>query len=248
MKGTFFNKPLEWNIETIGESWQQGHTLKGVLSVKNHGTEIVRLEESGVGLALAEIKKIQTRSPEALKLEKTKVFNAFELPPGSISKIDFSFELGANASVTDKKASYYLGYGRNFSESLLQVKVEPKSLYAKIVGLLDTFYRFKLKEFRASKSGVEYKLLPPTARDMANIDSLLLTFRMEEETLMLTFDFQVKKLDTSGISTKINKDRLSFSRALMPKDYSLGKDMIHQDSLLKTLEGAIGEAKMKAVF
>lgn len=248
MKGTFFSKLLEWNIETVGESWQQGEILKGLLKVKNHGTEKVSLNDCGVVLAYADIKKVHSRSEGALKPESKATFKEVDLLPGSDSQIEFSFSLGPNGPITDKKASYYLGFGKNFSESQLQVKVEPKNLYTKVVGLLDTFHRFKLKETKAARKGVEFKLLPPTSREMANIDSLLLTFSMKEENLVLKFDFQLKKLDTSSITTKINKESVSIEKSLTPKEYSLGRDMINQDQLLKTVESVISDVKIKAIF
>jgi hypothetical protein len=248
MKGTFFSKPLEWNIETTGESWQQGETLKGVLRVKNHGTQNESLADTGVVLAHADIKKVHSRTEGALKPECTAKFTETELPAGAEVGLDFAFTISPNGAVTDKKASYYLGFGKNCSDSQLQVKVEPKNLYSKIVGLLDTFHRFKLKEIKAVKKGVEFKLLPPTSRDMANIETLLLTFSMEEESLVMKYDFQVKKLDTSSVTTKINKESVFLERKLLPKEYSLGKDMINQDQLLKSLESAIAEVKLKSVF
>lgn len=248
MKGTFFSKPLEWNIETVGESWQQGSTITGTLRVKNHGTDAVDLSDAGVGLSLADIKKVHSRAEGALKpLEKT-TFTTTELKAGSETELNFSFNVGPNSPVTDKKMSFYLGFGKNFQESNLQTKIEPKALYSKIVGLLDTFHRFKLKEYKAAKKGVEFKLLPPTARDMANIDSLLLTFSMENDNLSMNFDFQVKKLDTTNATAKINKASVTIEKTLTPKEYSLGRDMINQDQILKAIEAVVNEVKMKAVF
>lgn len=248
MKGTFFNKPLEWNIETVGESWRQGDELKGSLRLKNHGLEKLALKDAGVGLALAEIKKVQSRTEGALKLSERISFQDKELLPGSEITLPFTFSLGANAAITDKKSSFYLCYGNGFVEAQLQVKVEPKELFQKVSGLLDTFHRFKLKEYKAAKKGVEFKFIPPTSREMANIDSLQLTFFMEGENLGMKFEFQVKKLDTSSVTTKLNKESLTLERVLTEKDYSLGRGMINQDKLLKTLEEVIGEVKMKAVY
>jgi hypothetical protein len=247
MKGTFFSKPLEWNIETTGESWQQGDTLKGVLKVKNHGTEKVNLADAGVALAYAEIKKVHSRADGALKPEVKESFKD-ELNAGESAEISFSFPISPNSPVTDKKASYYLGFGKNFSESNLQVKVEPKALFMKVIGLMDTFQRFKLKEFKGTKKGVEFKLIPPTSRDMANIESLLLTFSMDGENLHMKYDFHVKKLDHSSVTTKINKESATFEKILTPKEYSLGRDMINQDSLLKSVESVLSDIKIKAVF
>lgn len=248
MKGTFFNKPLEWNIETVGESWQQGSNITGTLKVKNHGTETIGLADAGVGLAYAEIKKVHARTEGALKLDSLANFEQKELKAGEEAQLSFSFSISPNCAVTDKKASHYLAYGRQFNENHLQLKIEPKALYTKIVGLLDTFYRFKQKEYKASKKGVEFKLVPPTSREMANVDSLLLTFSMQEENLAMKYDFQVKKLDTSSVTTKINKEGLSIEKVLGPKEYSLGKDMINQDTLLKSVEAVLSEVKMKNVY
>ena len=154
MKGTFFSKPLEWNIETVGESWQQGEILKGTLKVKNHGSEAMDLTGTGVGLAFADIKKVQTRAEGAIKPEATESLEGKNLDPGSEVTLDFSFPLSSNGPVTDKKSSYYLSFGKNFIEGQLQLKIEPKALYSKIVGLLDTFYRFKMKEYKTSKKGL----------------------------------------------------------------------------------------------
>lgn len=248
MKGTFFNKPLEWNIETSGESWQQGETLKGLLRVKNHGSEPVSLEGSGVAMAQADIKKVQSRTEGALKIEKSIPFTQNELKAGEETELNFSFDISPNSPVTDKKSSYYLSYGRNFTEGQLQLKVEPKALYMKVTGLLDTFHRFKLKEFKAAKKGVEFKFVPPTSREMASIESLILTFSMQEDNLQMKFDFQVKKLDTTSVTTKINKESVTVEKTLPPKDYSFGKDLINQDTLLKRIEEVLSEVKLKNVF
>lgn len=248
MKGTIFNRPLEWNIETTGESWNQGDTIKGILRVKNHGTEIVSLLDSGVALAYADIKKVHARSEGALKIEAKEIFQVSELKASAETQLDFSFLISPNSPVTDKKASYYLAFGKNFNVSHLMLQIAPKALYSKVVGLMDTFQRFKVKEIKAVKKGVEYKLLPPTSREMANIESLLLTFSMLDDNLKMKFDFQVKKLDTSSITTKVNKESVSLEKTLSPKEYSLGRDMIHQDVLLKVVEGVLSEVKLKTVF
>lgn len=248
MKGTFFSRPLEWNIETIGESWQQGDTLKGTIKVKNHGAEAVDLSDTGVGLAFAEIKKVQSRADGALKpLDKSSLKDS-SLGSGAETSMEFSFSLSDNGPVTDKKSSYYLCFGKNFTEGQLQLKVEPKKLYSRIVNLLDTFHRFKLKEYKTSKKGVEFKLVPPTSREMANIESLLLTFSMDSDNLVMKYDFQVKRLDTSSVTTKINKESVGLEKILGPKEYSLGRDMINQDQLLKSIEQVLSEVKIKAVF
>lgn len=248
MKGTFFNKPLEWNIETKEESWQQGGVVSGSLKVKNHGADPVPLKNAGVGLCYADIKKVHAKIEGVLKPEVTLGLNQPELKPQESIELPFSLTLPENCTVSDKKGTYFITYGNGMIENHLQLKIEPKLLYGKLVGLLDTFYRFKLKEFKGSKKGVEYKLLPPSARDMANLDSLILTIASEGSNLNLDFEFQVKKLETSGVTNKINKETIKINRVISPKEYSLGRDMINQDQLLKIFEAVIGEVNLKSVF
>lgn len=248
MKATFFNKPLEWNLETTSESWQQGSTLEGKLTVKNHGPEAADLTGAGVSLAHADIKKVHARADGALKKETESLLEKNSLGPGESTEINFSLPFPENCPVSDKKSTYFLVYGKNLSENHLQLKVEPRALFTKIVGILDTFERFKVKEVKGNKNGVEYKLIPPTSREMANLDSLALILSMDGETLKLTFDFAVKKLETSGVTNKINKVSVKVKKELSPPQYSLGKDMINQDELLKTFKAVLTEVKLNNVF
>lgn len=248
MKGTFFNKPLEWNIETKEESWQQGSTLHGTLRVKNHGSESINLENPGVALAYADIKKVHAKTEGILKPEVKADLTEKSLAPGETKEMSFTLVLPENCPVSDKRSTYFLCYGKNSTENHLQLKIEPRALYGKLVGLMDTFQRFKLKEYKGSKKGVEYKLLPPTSRDMANLDSLNLSLSMQGDNLKLDFEFQVRKLDTTTETNKISKSAVKIERLLSPKEYSLGRDMINQDQLLKIFEAVVSEVKMQSVF
>jgi hypothetical protein len=248
MKGTFFSRPLEWSIETHGENWVQGDEITGVLKIKNHSRDAVEIGKSGVALAFSEIKKVHARAEGSLKIQSEDIISAEAIRGEESLEFPFKLKLDENCSVSDKKATFFLTYGKSLMENHLQLNISPRPLFGKIIGLLDTFYRFKLKEIKSAKTGVEYKLIPPTARDMANLEGLSLLCSLEKDVLKLSFDFQVKKLDTSSITTKINKESVKIKRDLNPKEYSLGKDMINQDQLLKILEAVLSEVKMKAVF
>jgi hypothetical protein len=248
MKGTYFQKPLEWNIETPDESWQQGGKVRGILRVKNHGNEPASLKSCGAGLAYADIKKVHAKAEGILKPRPQMTFPEGDLAPGETKELNFELDLPANCPVSDKRATYFLTYGKDSKENHLQMNIQPRVLFGKLVSLLDTFQRFKLKEFKGTKNGVEYKLIPPTSREMANLDSLLLSLEMEGETLNLSFEFQVRKLDTSGVTNSIKKETAKIKKSLAPKEYSLGRDMINQDALLKMFESVIGEVKIKNAF
>ena len=248
MKGTFFSKPLEWNIETDKESWLQGENISGILRIKNHGSESVDLTDAGVAMAYADIKKVHSRTDGAMKFDAKTVFSDCELKSQEQKELPFTLKLPMNCPVTDKKASYYITYGKNHSENHLMLKIEPNALFSKVIGLMDTFFRFKLKEYKTAKNGVEYKLIPPTARDMANLDSLNLIFSMDGENLKMDYDFQVRKLDSSGPTNKLNKESVKIFKILTPREFSLGRDLINQDHLLKSIESVLSEVKLKSVF
>lgn len=248
MKGVFFNKPLEWSLDAVGESWQQGSIVKGELKVKNHGSEDISLQDAGVALAHGEMKKVHAKAQDALKIELKEEFKIQKIGPGEELGLSFSLLLPENALITDKKSSFYLTYGKGCMENHLQLKVIPRALFEKLIGLLDTFYRFKVKDCKSSKKGVEYKLTPPTSRDMANLEGLNLVLWMEDELLKLMFDFQVKKLDMASVTTKVCKESVKVTRDLPKKEYSMGPDMINQDGLLKAIESVLSEVKLKAVF
>lgn len=248
MKGTFFNKPLEWTIEVQGESWHQGASIQGKLTVKNHGAESLSLARAGVALAHADIKKVHSKAEGALKIQTEQLLTETEIAPAATRELNFTLKLNENCPITDKKGSYFLVYGRELNENHLMLKINPRPLFEKVIGLMDTFFRFKIKEIKSAQNGTEYKLIPPTSRDMANIEGLVLNFSMSDTILNLDFDFQVKKIDISSVTTKINKETLKIKREISQKDYSLGRDMINQDQLLKILESVISEVKMKNVF
>jgi hypothetical protein len=247
MKGTFFKKPFEWSIETKQEAWQQGDIIEGTLYVKNHSAESQDIVNSGVGLAYAEIKKVHSRIDGAIKIELKEVFSA-SLESFESKVFSFTFALPENCSITDKKGSYFISYGVNCSENHLMLKIEPRDLFTKVAGLLETFHRFKLKELKANKAGVEYKFTPPSSREFSNLESLSLVLWTKEGNLEMNYDFVIRKLDTESATTKISKSNVKIQKTLGPKDFSAGRGLINQDFLLKSIESALSEVRLKNIF
>jgi len=65
MKGTFFNKSLEFKLNVNGESWFQGDTISGTLWVKNHSNLEIKLSELSVFIAYGSTKKVQAKDKNA---------------------------------------------------------------------------------------------------------------------------------------------------------------------------------------
>ncbi len=59
MKGTFFQKPIEYKIEVEGETWSQGDVVKGQLIVNNHGDSSLDFTSIGCHLCFVDMKKMK---------------------------------------------------------------------------------------------------------------------------------------------------------------------------------------------
>lgn len=241
MKATYFKDNIEWQLTTTLESWVQGSEVKGEIKVKNHSNQTINLETPGLGLTYTDIKKVQAR--EVLKPSVIEQIDLTSLEGGQEISHAFCLKLPENCPVTDKKSSYYLSFGQNSIESHLQLNIVPLEVFTKIISLFETFFRFKVKEIKGVKTGVEYKLTPPTSRDMANVEHLLLEMQMKDEVLTMIFKFSVKKLDMSGVTTKMSKENVKETLTLNPREYSFGRGMINQDQLLKSIESVLGKIK-----
>ena len=245
MKGTFFAKPLEWNVDVQGESWRQGDKVTGQVVLKNHSNDALALDKQGMILAQGDMRKVHARDPKAFNVIAHLTFPQSD-PTGPESlTLPIDFELPANCAITDKRTSFYLAYGVDSREANLQLKVEPRKLFGEVTKLMETFQRFKFKDVKAVKGGVEYKLHPPSSRDWAHVETLLLTLSLQGDQLHLAFCFNTKTIDKDSITTALAKDKREFERVLGPREYSLGKDMPNQEGLMKVLDGVLAEVKSK---
>lgn len=243
MRGTFVHGPIEWNIDLNGESWSQGALIQGKLVLKNKSSAPVSLEGAGVQLSYSEIKKIQSRDPKALKAVIAVELDISTIDSGEEKTIPLKFKLADDCGVTDAKNSMYVALGPQKSESQLQVHVTPQKIFLEMIKLLETFQRFKLKSFKSNKELVEFKLTPPSSRELVQVDHLLLSMRLLEKNLLMSFDFAMKTLDTQGVTNKVKKESKLMELTLTPKEYSLGMDMINQDVMLQRLESVVKVVK-----
>ena len=243
MRGTFVHGPIEWNLDLLGESWSQGSTLQGKLLLKNKSSTPVSLAGAGVLLSFSEIKKIQARDPTAIKIIQSMELEAENLQGLSEKEFPIKFKLSDDCGVSDSKSSLYITCGPQKIESQLQLNVTPQKIFLEMIKLLETFHRFKLKQFKSNKDVVEFKLSPPSSREMVQVDQLLLGMKMLDKNLHMIFDFSMKSIDAQSVTTKMKKESKVIELTLLPKEYSLGMDMINQDHMLKRLEEVIKAIK-----
>ena len=248
MKGLSLLKPLEFSIETAAEQWSQGAILQGVLKIKNNGSSDETISQYGVGIGYADIKKVHAKTPKCFKIADQTSITIGEIKSQDTVDIPFEFKLSPNIAVSDKKSTFFLLYGDLENPFHLQIPITPQPLFLEIIKLLDTFFRFKVKEYKGHHKGIEYKLIPPTSRDFSSVDTLQLSLMTEEQNLLFEFGFDLKKLDMSGIKNTMIKERKLIKKELTPKEYLMGKTHLDQDKLLTFFESVMNEVKFKEMF
>jgi hypothetical protein len=249
MKAISNLRKLEFSLETQGENWVQGSTISGTLKLKNSGPESESLKDFKVGLAYAEIKKVHAKAKNCFKVKDSRELSKDSIEANSFIEFPFEFKLESNVTVSDKKGSYHLIYGALDNPFHLQVLVLPQPLFLEVMKLFETFFRFKQKEFRGTPEGVDFILIPPTAREFVQVDSLTISPLIEGENLKIEFIFHLKKIDLVAASTgganKMMKETKTISKTLSPKEYLMGKTHLDQDKLLKMIDSVLSEVKIK---
>lgn len=235
MKGTLVIDGKIVVCEIAGESWKQGQQIQG--SVSAAGINKLR-----VLLTRATIKKVQSRDAKAFT-----VLEEIKCNDGDT----FNFDLSIDAEVTDKKDAYYLLFGK--SEELtklssMQLNIAPNDVINNFLKVIDTFFRFKVKEYKTAKKGfVEFKMIPPAAKDYQLIDSLVISMKYIEKNMHLKYDFKVKKMDYSDITPKTKLVNKKYDFELNPRDFIMFKEEVDQDKIIKHFQAIIDEVKKNQI-
>lgn len=250
MKGTLFQKPVEFNLEVLGEAWTQGSQLNGSLKITNHGHENVSLENLGVALALGHIKKVKTKNSEAFKISETQGFPTSNIAPGEKTELNFDFKLNANGPITDKTQSPYLIYGDlEKKEGHLQLTIEPSLTFKPLLDVLDIFFRFKLKERKFAKNVIEFKFIAPDAKEFKSLEHIVVKMKeLEAGDIDLDIQFNMKKVGVSDGTVALTKAKESKKMALKFKDYMFQKDAPNQEAIRKIFQGLFDEVLPKQLF
>ncbi len=251
MKGTTFLKPLEFNLEAIGEKWRQGEKIKASLKVKNHGTEKIEMPVLRTILGEGIYKKIKAKDAKAWKvLSETKLEEPFQLNAQEEKSFSFEYTLPENCLITDKNASLYLAFFDTAVKDSqpvghIELVIEPKLVISQILDLIQSFLRFKVVQIKYSKGMVEVKLAPPSSsRELSTIDNLILSLSEVEKTLKLNYEFNMRVLDMAGGAMSAQKKTREFEQSFQSKQY-LQYDSLNQDFILQSINSVLNEVKPK---
>ena len=200
-------------------------------------------------LAEGNYKKIKTKDAKAFsKLAENNLGSNIALNANEEKEFSFEFTISETSSVTDKNGSLYLTF---FDKDDVQpaghieLVIEPRPVIKQTLEIIENFIRFKVKEMKSVKGMVEVKLMPPTSREMSNIDSLILCLSEKEKTLTLKYSFNLRGIDMSSGTMQTQKKTKDFEQVFTSKQYMIYGDSINQDFIIASLQTILAEVKPK---
>lgn len=252
MKGTFFNKDIEFSLEINGETWKQGDTISGNLKILNRSSESVGISKIGCFLAIGNAKKIKEKHAAAYALLDKSLFGEEDvLAPNTDKKLDFNFELSKDCHISEKASSLHLLCGidgEKIDVGSLRLSIVPFEVISQFLEIFENFYKFKVKSLKPKKNFIEATIAVPPSKEFTGVEQLKLMTRMDGENLELNYRFKVKKLDFSAQSTKVKDEVVVVENILTPKQYHIYGSAINQDEIISHLDNVLGNVRVKSFF
>lgn len=254
MKGTTFQKPIEFNLHINGEAWNQGDPISGTVVVRNHGNEPLALADVKVWLAHGALRKVHQKSDDPFDILETVSFEtAGQVAPKETATLEWKFALDRNCRITDKSSSLFILYGREAAGLLpgaLQLTVNPFQLIQDYLKEFTTQHRFVLKSLRATvKNQVDAKLAPPDSKAFTTLDYISLLIKMDGDNLELKYVFNGKKVEASNASTiEVAKKKKEVKQTLEPKQYRTETGRLNHVFIEQSIKAALSEVEAKVIF
>jgi len=249
MKGTFFQKPLEYNLEVTGESWSQGDNVKGELIIKNHDSSKLDISNIGCHLCFVDIKKMKAKNEKAFTFIESIVCSENDkLSSDEPVELKFDFKLKSDCQITDTGSSLYILCGDKnapFEGGLLQLNIKPVKAILGFVETFENFFRFKFKPFKNKKDAIEAKVVAPTSKEWSSIQQINLKMRMVDSSLELSYLFKVKKISYDSAVMETKDTKIEIKKTLTKKEHSMFGDMPNQDGIMKSINEVLEEVKVK---
>jgi len=248
MKGVFFQQQVEYGLEVAGEEWRQGDPLSCVLRVKNHGSAAKSLSGVSLSLAVGNLKKIKQKAEDAFTtIAAADLSISSEIEPQQDLSFDWTFKIDNNFSIADKASSPYILFGPadgEESNGQLPVALQPHPHIQVLHRILETTFRFVLKQQRSAKGWVEAKFKPSSAPRFSTLEHLMLYSRFDGDDLVLRYVFHVKRLAATASSVGLQKSKVETKQQLDSARYLFPGGIVNHDPLEAAIEEAIAAAQL----
>jgi hypothetical protein len=239
MKGTFFQKPLEFSLNITGETWKQGDDIAGTLEVKSHaaGAEIPKAK---VHLAYGHLKKAHAKDPAAFT-----VLQSADASP------EWKFKTDRNAPITDSTHSLFILYGSGDDLSKfghIQLIMKPYWIIEEFLKELQVAFRFVVKTMKSNKGVLDVKVAPPDSRAFAAVEQAILSFSFDEDILNISARFDMKKIEATAASVDMKKEKKSFEKSYRPLDYLTSSGRFNHVQMTVAMQEILDVAEQKILL
>ena len=252
MRSTFFQQPLQHQIEIDGENWNQGEEIKGKLTIRNMSSETVVVNTSQVILAYGLKKSIKegNESPWEV-LEKQVMTQNISLPAGGEQSFEWIFQLATDCPITDKHGGLYLLFGGEDTLSVGGKLDVPVNLHPILQNFLQTFTTqfFFLEKYQKRKSEwTEVKLVPPESKEYPNLDFVRCLLRISQEHLEAHYLFKMRGLGRSGEKMTVTKKNRELKQKIPPENYLPPGGFPNRACFRENINEALNIARPDVIF
>ena len=252
MRSTFFQQPLQHQIEIDGENWDQGEEIKGKLIISNISSETIVVNASQVILAYGLKKSIKEGNGSRWEvLEKLVLTKNLSLSAGGQQSYEWIFQLATDCPITDKHGGLYLLFGGEDTLSEGGRLDLPVNLHPILQNFLQTFSTqfYFLEKYQKRKSEwTEVKLVPPDSKEYPNLDFVLCLLRISKEQLEAQYLFKMSGLGRSGEKMKVTKKTRDLKQKIPPEKYLQPGGFPNRACFRENINDALKIARPEVIF
>lgn len=252
MRSTFFQQPLEHQIDVDGENWNQGEEIKGKHRIRNMSSETVLVKTSKIILAYGLKKSIKEGTGSTWEvLEKQLMAQEFSLPAGGEQSYEWNFNLSTDCPITDKQGGLFLLFGgeETLSEGGridLQISLHP--ILQNFLQTFTTQFNFLEKYQKRKSEWTEIKLVPPDSREFPNLDFVRCLLRIYEEHLEAHYLFKMSGLGRAGVKMTVTKKNRELKQRITPENYLLPGGFPNRACFRENIDEALNIARPEVIF
>ena len=253
MRSVFFQRPLEFHLETTGDEWVQGDSVTGSLKVRNSGTEPVELEAIKVFLAYGLFRKLKAGDEDIWEVRHQEVLTPkVSVSPSEEKKIDWTLNLPSDCPISDKAGSLFLLYGTSdacLESGRINLRVALMPILLNFLQTFVTQFSFARKYEKRKKEWTEVKLAPPpNSKDFPTLDHVLCDMRVRDSVIEVTYNFKLKSMGQVGENLKVTRKNRTVEQQLKPEDYLQPGGFPNRNFFRENIQQALETAKPRSLF